>query len=203
MKTKIIKLGVIAAAAGLIMLWAAEPGTSNVPEFTKDNQLIMPSHYREWVFLSSGLGMTYGPAAEANRSMGPMFDNVFVTPAAYQGFVQTGKWPEKTMFVLEVRGSTSKGSINNAGHYQAEVHAIEVEVKDSSRFSGNGWAFFGFGDSNTAKMIPTSGSCYTCHPTKGAVDNTFVQFYPTLLPIAKQKGTLNPAYVAASAAEGH
>ena len=28
----------------------------------------MPSHYREWVFLSSGLGMTYGPAAEANRA---------------------------------------------------------------------------------------------------------------------------------------
>jgi hypothetical protein len=50
-------------------------------------------------------------------------------------------------------------------------------------------------------MFPTSATCYTCHPTKGAVDNTFVQFYPTLLPIAKQKGTLNPAYVAAAAAE--
>jgi hypothetical protein len=183
--------------------WAAEPGPSSVPEYTKDNQLVMPSHYREWIFLSSGLGMTYGPAAEANRSMGPMFDNVFVTPAAYQSFLQNGKWPEKTMFILEVRAATSKGSINNGSHYQSEIHAIEAEVKDTSRFSGNGWAFFGFGESNTAKMIPTSGSCYTCHPTKGAVDNTFVQFYPTLLPIAKQKGTLNPAYVAASAAENH
>ena len=151
----------------------------------------------------SGLGMTYGPVAEANRDMGPMFDNVFVTPAAYHSFLETGKWPEKTMFVLEVRGAVEKGSINNGGHYQGEIHGVEVEVKDTSRFPGNGWAFFGFGQSKQAKMIPASGSCYTCHPTKGAVDNTFVQFYPTLLPIAKQKGTLNPAYVAASAAEGH
>jgi hypothetical protein len=182
---------------------AAEPAASSVSEYTKDNQLVMPSHYREWIFLSSGLGMTYGPAAEANRSMGPMFDNVFVTPAAYHSFLETGKWPEKTMFILEVRAATGKGSINNGGHYQSETHAIEAEVKDTSRFPGNGWAFFGFGESKTAKMIPTSGSCYTCHPTKGAVDNTFVQFYPTLLPIAKQKGTLTPAYVAASAAENH
>ena len=28
----------------------------------------------------------------------------------------------------------------------------------------------------------------------GAVDKTFVQFYPTLLPIAKDKGTLSAAY---------
>ena len=28
----------------------------------------------------------------------------------------------------------------------------------------------------------------------GAVDTTFVQFYPTLKPIAKQKGTLEAAY---------
>ncbi len=204
-KTKILitLLAVIAAAGSWMMQRAAEPSASNVPEYTKDNQLVMPAHYREWIFLSSGLGMTYGPAAEANRGMGPMFDNVFVTPSAYQSFLQTGKWPEKTMFILEVRGANSKGSINNAGHYQGDVHAIEAEVKDTSRFSGSGWAFFGFDGKTTAKMIPTSGSCYTCHPSKGAVDNTFVQFYPTLLPIARQKGTLNPAYVTAAAAEGH
>jgi hypothetical protein len=27
------------------------------------------------------------------------------------------------------------------------------------------------------------------------VDTTFVQFYPTLLPIARAKGTLTPAYL--------
>ena len=37
--------------------------------------------------------------------------------------------------------------------------------------------------------------CYSCHAEHAAVDTTFVQFYPTLLPIAKGKGTLSPAYL--------
>lgn len=163
----------------------------------------MLPNYREWVFLSSGLGMTYGPAAEENRERTPMFDNVFVNPASYQAFLAKGKWPEQTMFVLEVRGSVSKGSINNGGHYQGDVIAVEAEVKDSSRFPGPGWAFFAFGKATSGKLIPATASCYTCHAQKGAVDNTFVQFYPTLLSVAKEKGTLSPAYVSASAAEGH
>ena len=204
MKLQSIVLSVIVFAS-MTALWAAEPGATNIPVYTKDNQLVFPSNYREWVFLSSGLGMTYGPVAQATEGREPRFDNVFVTPAAYRSFVQTGKWPDKTMFVLEVRSSASKGSINNGGHYQNDRLAVEAEVKDTSRFAGNGWAFFGFGTAPTptAKMIPTTATCYTCHPTRGAVDNTFVQFYPTLLPIAKQKGTLNPAFIAAEGGERH
>ena len=103
------------------------------------------------------------------------------------------------MFVLEARGAINKGSINNDGHYQSDRMAFEAEVKDSSRFPGNGWAFFALGEGRTAKMIPSTASCYTCHTAKGAVDNTFVQFYPTLLPIAKEKGTLTQAYLKAEA----
>jgi hypothetical protein len=167
---------------------------AEVPTFNSAGELVLPTNYREWIFLSAGLGMTYGPAAEANQGRPPMFDNVFVNPAAYRYFLKTGKWPEKTMFVLEIRASTSKGSINQDGYYQGDVRAIEMEVKDSSRFPGNGWAFFNVGSSTTGKMIPRTGSCYTCHPANGAVDNTFVQFYPTLLAIAREKGTLNPAF---------
>lgn len=43
-------------------------------------------------------------------------------------------------------------------------------------------------------MIPVVADCYSCHAAHGAVDTTFVQFYPTLLPIAKSKGTLSSAY---------
>lgn len=193
MRFKILILAPICTAAGLLALHAAETDAANAPEYTKDNQLVFPSHYREWIFLSSGLGMFYGPAEKLPADRSLTFDNVFVTPAAYHSFLQTGKWPERTVLVLEVRDSKSKGSINNAGHYQADSFRVEVEVKDTSRFPGNGWAFFAFDDKpGPAKMIPASATCYTCHPAQGAVDNTFVQFYPTLLPIARQKGTLSP-----------
>ncbi len=162
------------------------------PRYTADGQLTLPGDYREWVFLSSGLGMTYQPPAAQSGQHGPAFTNVFVNPAAYRSFLSTGKWPDKTTLLLEVRASASKGSINEGGSYQSEVLGIEGEVKDSAKFPGNGWAFFGFGKSNTGKMLARTEDCYNCHLEHGAVDNTFVQFYPLLMEIAKQKGTLKP-----------
>ena len=63
------------------------------PQYTADGQLVFPKDYREWVFLSSGLGMTYGPAgAAANEA--PRFDNVFVNRSAYKSFLASGRWPD-------------------------------------------------------------------------------------------------------------
>src|SRR5438105_5328665 len=122
--------------------------------------------------------MTYAPVRAENADRPPMFDNVFVTRAAYKSFLETGKWPDKTMFVLEIRSSESKASINKGGRFQSSLVAIEAEVKDESRFPGK-WAFFGFGkDATEGKVFPTTATCYSCHSEKGAVDSTFVQFYP-------------------------
>jgi hypothetical protein len=173
--------------------------TSDGPQFTPDGQLTLPKDYRQWVFLSSGLGMTYGPAASADPS-NPLFDNVFVNPSSYRAFIETGHWPDKTMFILEVRTATGHGSINNGGHYQNTLRAIEAEVKDEKRFPQK-WAFFPFGDKDRASALPATSSCNTCHSQNAAVENTFVQFYPTLLEVAAHKGTLNTAYSQKAAAE--
>jgi Cytochrome P460 len=170
------------------------------PEYTADGQMKFPEHYREWVYLTSGFDMSYSP--EAMEMGHHMFDNVFVNPEAYKVFVATGTWPDKTVFMLEARKAEGKGSINKSGNYQgSNVMGREAHVKDS-RFPG-GWAFFGFGDSKTAKMTPTTASCYSCHQDHGAVDTTFTQFYPTLLPIAKSKGTLSAGYLKEIAEPAH
>jgi hypothetical protein len=168
---------------------ATEP--SSDPQYTSDAQLKFPDHYRNWVYLTSGFDMSYNPAMQMGDHH--MFDNVFVNPEAYKAFVETGTWPDKTTLVLEVRGAVGKGSINQKGNYQGTAMGVEVHVKDEARFPGK-WAFFGFGDDKTAKMIPRSADCYSCHAAHAAVDTTFVQFYPTLLPIARSKGTLTVAY---------
>lgn len=161
------------------------------PQFSADGQLARPANYREWIFLSSGLGMTYGPVAEGHRD--PMFDNVFVHPDAYKAFAATGKWPDKTMFVLEIRGAGSHASINNDGHFQQQLVAVEAAVKDEKRFAEK-WAYFDFGTAKPAATAFPKGRCFTCHNTNGAVENTFVQFYPTLLEIARGKGTLKESF---------
>ena len=107
------------------------------------------------------------------------------------------------MLVLEARKAGSKGSINKNGHYQTgEIHALEVHVKDTARFSGTAnWAFFMANDRVTGKLLPKEMECYSCHEQHGAVDTTFVQFYPTLLEIAKKKNTLSAGYVKEEAAK--
>jgi hypothetical protein len=181
--------GCLSLAAVLTARRAAGEAASDGPQYTADGQLRFPNDYREWVFLSSGLGMTYGPAAAGTRD-DPRFDNVFVNRSAYKSFLASGRWPDKTVFILEVRKSQSEGSINKGGHFQTSTAAIEVHVKDEKRFAGN-WAFFGFGEGKEAgKQFPASASCYSCHRDHGAVDTTFVQFYPTLLDVARANHTL-------------
>jgi len=171
---------------------------SHEPHYTADGRMEAPADYREWVFLSSGVDMSYNPRGMAMDHS--MFDNVFVNPEAYKTFMETGTWPDKTILVLEVRGAATKGSINHTGHFQtAELMGAEVHVKDTARFPGQ-WAFFGFDDEKPAKMIPTTADCYSCHQKSAAVDTTFVQFYPTLLQVAKKRNTLSPAYVKEAAA---
>lgn len=172
----------------------------NAPQYTSDGQLKLPENYREWVYLSTGIDMSYSSARQMAGMDHHMFDNVFANPEAYHSFQRTGTWPDKTMLVLEVRGAQSKGSINQHGNYQTEgLMGVEVHVKDEARFPGK-WAFFGFDDAKTAQMTPTTASCYSCHAQHGAVDTTFVQFYPTLLPIAKAKHTLSAGYEKEAAA---
>ena len=163
--------------------------------FTPDGKLVFPADYRRWIYLSSGLGMSYTPAASGML----MFDNVFVDRAAYESFLRAGTWPDGTMMVLENRDSRQNGSINKNGHFQTDRMGVEIHVKDDARFK-TGWAFFAFDGETPATMIPTSASCYACHTAHAAVDTTFVQFYPTLLPIAQAKGTLSAAYRAEEAA---
>src|SRR5579864_2902499 len=109
-------LGLAALAVpNLVREYVAQPASA-VPEYTSDGQMKLPEHYREWVYLSTGFDMSY--SANSMEMGHHMFDNVFVNPESYKVFVETGTWPDKTMFVLEARRAEGKGSINQKGNYQ-------------------------------------------------------------------------------------
>jgi hypothetical protein len=162
---------------------APQNSDSQQPRYAGD-KLVRPENYREWIFLSSGLGMNYNPSAKESE----MFTNVFVPQWSYREFLATGKWPDKSMFIVEDRGSETKGSINRTGHFQTDLHGMGVEVKDESRFPDK-WAYFNFGaDTKTAGANPKA-ACWQCHNDNAAVEHTFVQFYPTLKAVAQKFGT--------------
>jgi hypothetical protein len=192
----------VVVVSGLAGMAASAPqaATDGAARFDAEDRFIPPTDYRDWVFLSSGMDMSYSPVAMAHPDR-HSFNNTFVPRAAYEAFKRDGKWPDKTVIMLEERGGTAKGSINQHGVFQSgEPLGAEAHVKDEARFKG-GWGFFDASSGRPAKMIPYQAACYTCHQDHAAADTTFVQFYPTLLPVATRLGMLNPRYVAETRAE--
>jgi hypothetical protein len=160
------------------------------------------------VYLTSGLGMSYAPealaeaaaAAAAGQGRPAVFDTVFVNRQSYRAFLQSGRWPDGTMFILELRRGERHVSIDTGGQTQGAMLGIEAAVKDSTRYaSTGGWAYFGLGGgrnplAESAMPNPPTASCYACHGEHTAVENTFVQFYPTLFEVAQRLGTVKPTY---------
>jgi len=199
---------VIALVAGLLAVTAVHRVTAQAPataavsdgaRFSATGALQRPSDYREWIYLTSGLGMTYGPT-QPTAGEPRFFDNVFVNRESHRAFIQTGRWPDQTIFILEIRESEQKASINNGGQTQGpRVLAIEAAVKDGARFADRGgWGYFDFGGGDRAKAetpaLPATERCYACHRDNTAVENTFVQFYPTLMEVARRLGTVKTTY---------
>ncbi len=199
--TTIGGIALLTVVGGCAAAVGTQTAAQDGPQYRNETSLVRPDDYREWQFLSSGLGMTYESEVRdfaGAESRPQRFQNVFVNRSSYGSFVETGSWPDGTVFVLEIRAAASEVSINRAGRFQTELVALEAEVKDS-RFA-DGWAFFDLGGAAGLRDVaePLTGDrvarCIECHTEHTAVERTFVQFYPTLLEVAREKGTLRPGF---------
>lgn len=192
-RSSLVLVALCVLAATWTFAASAQAPADDGPKYTNGNNLVRPDNYREWIFLGSSLGLNY-PAPGA--APGPdQFNNVFVNPTSYRSFLQTGKWPDKTIWVLEFRGVGKESVANREGKFQTGIVGFEANVKDS-RFP-DGWGYFGFGDRDKDAK-PLSGDtvkrCIDCHSAHTAVERTFVQFYPTAFEVAKKMGTVKKDY---------
>jgi hypothetical protein len=186
-KMKSVLCSVLILIACATLLAAAPEAKPPKPQYDAKGELLRPTDYREWMFLSAGFGMNYSPEPGSHE----MFTNVFVQRWSYDEFATSGKWPEQTMFVIDERDAASRSSINQKGHYQTDLMGLAVEVKDSAK-NPDKWAYYGFSaDGATAGAMPHGNGCWSCHEAHAAVEHTFVQFYPTLKVVAKKYGTYN------------
>jgi hypothetical protein len=186
---------VLAVALAIRVVAAAQPAGGGARE-TPPGGFISAAAYSEWVYLSTGLNMTYGANAPDPARNQP-FNNVFVNRSSYRQFVDTGRWPDKTIFILEIRRSEEHVRPNAFGYTQAVIGGMEAAVKDS-RNGARPWAYYSFDGrgrlADSAKPLPESAGCQACHSQHTAVEQTFVQFYPTLFEVAKAKGTVKPTW---------
>lgn len=162
------------AMAGRAPVSVADGG----PAYDASGALLRPEGYRQWVFVGASLGLSY---AEGKHKDGPgEFHNVYLRPESYAAFRRSGRFPDRTVLVLELYEAAQKVAPSRHGLFEGRRVAVEAAVKDSSRFP-EGWAYFSFGDgSRAAATAFPRGACFECHRQHAAVDNVFVQFYPVL-----------------------
>ena len=148
------------------------------PAYDGGGALLQPKGYRKWVFVGASLGLSY---ADGPPGHGPdQFHHVYVRPDSYDAFRRTGRFPEKTMLVLELYEAAQKVAPNRQGRFEGKRVSIEVAVKDRERFP-EGWAYFSFGDGTKRSAAAFARtSCFDCHRQHAKADNVFVQFYPVL-----------------------
>ena len=171
----VVIVGVLVATAGFAQQAAA-------PQLEGKATLLRPQGYREWIFVGSSLGLAYAQNPEQDSRNSTIYHNVYINPAGYRGFMQTGKFPDGTMMALELFSSEVKKEPGLQGSYEKDFVALEFSVKDSSRFEG-GWGYFNFTDRGAVKekaeAMPQN-TCWACHDKNAATDHVFTQFYPVL-----------------------
>lgn len=184
------------ALIGTLPVNAADPATAG-PVFNDKGELARPEDYRSWVFLNTALALTYGPNRPPAGAP-QVFTSVFVNPKAYAQFQKSGLWPDGTIFALEVRPALAAISAQEGAVTQGTRRALEVAVRDSSRYPDGGWSYFSFDPPRDkpsafkewAAPFPRTAGCYTCHSEHAAVQWTFTQFYADAFERAKQLGTV-------------
>ena len=155
------RLGWFAAALVLLPLGQvlAEPA-----QFNDKGEVLRPADYREWVFLTSGLGMTYGPNAVRPGQPAPL-ENVSIN---------NGGRTQGDVVAVEA-------SVKDTARYPDGGWAYLT-------FDGPQ------GLQSAAAPFPRTQSCYSCHSANGAVEWTFTQFYPAQFEVAKRLGTVRADY---------
>jgi hypothetical protein len=165
------------------------------PEYDADGKLKMPTDFKTWVFVGASLGLDYQAEVAVGTSREKKaydaarvgdFHNVYINPEAYAHYLETGKFPDKTVLVMDVYKAEDKEPKNvvQGGHFAGAHRSVEVAVKNSSRPDGSktDWAYYAFlnpAKPSNAKAFKDA-TCFDCHKKHADDDNVWVQFYPIL-----------------------
>jgi len=184
---------VVATALGAVMVSTAAavqvPAAQKtvMPRYDKEDALLLPSDYRQWVFVGSSLGLSYSEGASAGMEM---FHETLMEPTAYKHFVDTGTFRDGTMLALILHGTGENVLPARRGKLAADVHGVEMAVKDSSHRPEK-WAYYNFGGMGggvrTSAQAMPKDRCYSCHVEHAKRDNVFLQYYTLLAEAAHVK----------------
>jgi hypothetical protein len=174
----------------------AQSQSSDEPRYAPGGELLLPNGFDTWIFAGSNLGLSYTPDAAAAAATPPPraprqeFHNVSVNKAAYDYFSANGRFPERTVLVMQVFEAADKEprGVLASGVFNGPRVGLEVAVKNAARPDGKTtpWAYYNFTDpSDRSKVLASATAfpdevCANCHQRHASIDNVWVQFYPAL-----------------------
>jgi len=177
--------------------------------FDESGEAQRPRGYRSWVHVSTAWEPITTTILDGTVTRTPEFNNVYIEPNAFRGYMKTGKWPDGSVFVKEFSFTSIDAKCDGPdayicprwygkGIFQHGYTGIGVMLKDKTRFPdepGN-WGYFSYGHQAPpyAKTSPVRGreQCAQCHIDHAgpSVDYVFSAFHVGLRRDGEQ-GALN------------
>jgi hypothetical protein len=135
------------------------------------------------------LGSWFVPDGEASG-----FHDVYTGSETIEAFRETGKFPDGSVLVKELRASKSGAYTTGKGvsHATTEIKQWFVMIKDSqNRFAsdnnnwGDGWGWALYKPDDLKRNVSTNYKldCLGCHVPARANDWVYTEAYPSLLPL--------------------
>ena len=188
------RAGIAVLIGGVAFLVSAPPATtqsSAPPQYDPKGQLRRPVGFETWVFVGSNLGLAYQGGSPRQE-----FHNVYISPQAYEEFVKTQNFPDRTVLIIDrytAKDREGKGVVT-AGSYNDQRKGLLASVKNMHRPDGKTkpWAYYQFPkggpDAATAELDSSDfkdekekeQTCEGCHAVHASRDHVWVQFYPIL-----------------------
>jgi len=148
----------------------------------RDGEIRLPPDVRaQWTHLGSWL------VADVNAP-GHGFHDVYAQPQAVRHYRRTGRFPDGTVLVKEIRAVESGEMTTGRAVWAGPAKVWFVMVKDDRRrFTGNrhwaegwGWALFNAEQPRINVSKGFKESCSACHMPAKSSDWLFVTGYPSL-----------------------
>lgn len=159
---------------------AADPFS---PYVDGEGRISLPNDFRQWAFLGTW-------AVDSDEEDGGVagFHNVYTQPESAAAYRETGEFPDGTVLVKELFGSTTEDMTTGRVSRASQPQGWFVMVKDGrGRFPDNplwgdgwGWALFNADDRINTVTTDYQADCLGCHVPAQQTDWVYVQGYPVL-----------------------
>jgi len=116
----------IGAVLSILATGLSQPGAHRGPAFTKDGKLVLPTGFREWVFVGGPItpnGLNQG------KAQFPEFHSVYIESENVRFYQKHGNFPDGTVIVKELAltqpGKYPDGSLDSAsgrGYFPSALH---------------------------------------------------------------------------------